>query len=253
MREFVLASYRSGELSVVCPVCNGGRGSEVSFNIFEVDDNVLGYRCHRSSCGASGRVPLIGEERREPKPKHSGTLTLVEPTDKDRELYLAQFGLTDPVVALASTDRRWFVAHLRKHDGSLYGWQRRIIDKSQLFPKEPKAKTYKHDKYPLAFYRNSPFNSVCVVVEDPWSAMRIEGIPELRMDAAAICGGDWTREAADLLRGKYQSVVLVLDRDAQAKAVKQALSWKHIQPVRVVVPRIDLKNMEDDEIIQTLT
>ena len=213
---------------------------------------MLGYKCHRSSCGAAGRVPLIGEERVQPKSKHSATLTFVNPTDEDRELYRKQFGLENPLVAVASTDRRWFVVHLRKHDGSKFGYHRRITDKSQLFPKEPKAKTHKDEKYPLAFFRNSPFNSTLVVVEDPWSALRIERLPVLRMDAAAICGGDWTKEAAQLVARKYGRVILALDRDAQAKAVRQAIQHQHIQPVRVIIPRVDFKNMDDDEIIATL-
>jgi hypothetical protein len=253
LRQHIVSCYRNGELqNLVCPVCDGGRGGEKSFNIFEVDDSVLGYKCHRSSCGATGRVPLLGEVRGSDKPKHSATLTYTKPTDKDRELYASQFGLTDPTVVIASTDRRWFLVDLRKHDGSRYGWQRRIIDKTELFPKEPKAKTHKDERYPLAFFRNSPFNHTLVVVEDPWSAMRIERIPSLRCDAAAICGGDWTRDAASLVAGKYRQVVLALDRDAQRKAVQQALQWQHIQQVRVVVPRVDFKNMDDEEIIQTL-
>lgn len=254
MRDFVLSNYSSGEhTGLVCPVCDGGGTNEQCFNIFEVDDNVLGYKCHRSSCGASGRVPLIGTPRYQSKAKHSETLTLAEPTDEDRELYLDQFGLTDPVIAIAGGNRRWFVTDLRRHDGGKYGWHSRITKKSELMPKEPKARTQKNEKYPLAFFRNSPFNSVCVVVEDPWSAIRIERLQQLRMDAAAICGGDWTRDAAEVLRRKYSTVILALDRDAQAKAVKQSLAWQHIQPVRVVIPRVDIKNMDDEEIITTLT
>lgn len=252
LRDYVISSYRGGEHSVVCPVCEGGRGRERSFNVFEVDDNVLGYKCHRSSCGAAGRVLLVGERRGNvAKPTKSGALYLVPATDEDAAEYTAQFGLTDPAVAIYK-DKRWFVATLRKHDGGKYGWQRRIIDKTQLGSEERKAYTHKDEKYPLAFYRNSAYNRRLIVVEDPWSAMRIEALPSLDADAAAICGGDWTEVMAREVAGKYEKVVLALDRDAQAKAVKQALQHRHIQQVRVVVPRVDIKNMDDEEIIDTL-
>lgn len=252
LRDYIITAYRSGEHSTTCPVCEGGRGRERSFNVFEVDDNVLGYKCHRSSCGAAGRVLLIGERRDGvAKPTKSGALYLVPANDEDAAEYATQFGLHDPTVAIYK-DKRWFVATLRRHDGGKYGWQRRIIDKSQLGPGETKAFTHKDEKYPLAFYRNSAYNKRLVVVEDPWSAMRIEALPSLNTDAAAICGGDWTEVMAREVAGKYDQVVLCLDRDAQAKAIKQALQHRHIQQVRVVVPRIDIKNMEDDEILDTL-
>lgn len=253
MRDFVLSSYTAGELcNLQCPVCLGGRGSEKSFNIFEVDDAVLGYRCHRSSCGATGRVPLLGTERIASTVQRSANLLLVKSTNEDVELYASQFRLTDPLVAVAN-DKRWFVVYLRRHDGTRFGWHRRVTDKTKLLPKEPKARTHKDEKYPLAFFRNSPYNTTLVVVEDPWSALRIESLQDLRCDAAAICGGDWTSDMATTVRGKYKRVILALDRDAQAKAITQAMRWGHIQQVRVVVPRVDIKNMEDNEIISTLT
>lgn len=253
LRDYVIQAFKDGEHSTLCPVCDGGRGRERSFNVFEVDDNVLGYKCHRSSCGASGRVLLVGERaERVAKPTKSGALYLVPATESDAECYHMQFGLTDPLVAIHN-NKRWFVATLRKHDGSKYGWQRRIIDKDELANGERKAYTHKDEKYPLAFYRNSPYNKRLIVVEDPWSAMRIEALPSLDSDAAAICGGDWTEVMAREVAGKYSQVVLTLDRDAQAKAIQQALRWRHVQPVRVTIPRIDIKNMDDEEIIDTFT
>lgn len=253
LRSCVIDAHRSGDSRVVCPVCRGGGGRERSFNVFEVDAHVLGYKCHRASCGASGRVLLLGEQRGGAgKPSRAGGLYLVPSTEDDAAQYMQQFGLSEPTVALHN-DKRWFVATLRKHDGTKYGWQRRIIYKEQLGAKEPKARTHKDEKYPLAFYRNSPYNRELIVVEDPWSAMRIEALPSLNLDAAAICGGDWTASMATEVAGKYDSVLLCLDFDARFKAIKQAFQSRHIQAVRVLIPRVDIKNMADEDIVELIT
>lgn len=255
VRQYVIDTWRSGTISAVCPVCEGGNGKEVSFNVFEVDDNVLGYKCHRSSCGAAGRVMVLGGVGRPERADKSRSLSIVPAEPGDADEYEKQFGLQGPTVATFN-GKRWFVATLRDFHGARFGWQRRIINKALLADGERKAFTHKDIKSPLAYYRNSPFNRTLVVVEDPWSAMRIEKLASLRMDAAAICGGDWTEAMAREVAthsDNYSKVVLALDRDAQDRAIKSALRFKHIQPVRIVVPRIDFKNMDDDGIIATLT
>jgi len=255
LRAYAAGEWRIGNTKSVCPACGGGRDKEVSFNVFEIDSNHIGYKCHRSSCGAAGRAVVFGNSAPAERASKSRSLAITPATTDDADEYAKQFGLTDPTVALFN-DKRWFVATLRDFHGTRYGWQRRIIRKDQLAPGERKAFTHKDSKCPLAYYRNSPFNRTIVVVEDPWSAMRIEGLPELRMDAAAICGGDWTEATAREVAAHndiYSRVILALDRDAQVKAIKLALRYRHIQPVRVVIPRVDFKNMDDEEIVQTLT
>lgn len=254
LRDYVIGAYSSGNTHrLVCPVCGGGRGEEKSFNVFEVSSGVIGYKCHRSSCGASGRVMAVGVDAPSTsrKSNRSGP-NIVQASEEAEAEYRKQFGLSEPIVHRDSFGRDWFYVDLRKHDGFKYGHQYRIIDKASLRDGETKALTYKNEKYPLAFFRNSPYNRNLVVVEDPWSAQRIANLPQLQMDSAAICGGDWLADAAQVCKGKYDEVILCLDRDAQKKAIKQALSHAHIQPVRVVIPRIDIKNMDDEEILDTL-
>lgn len=256
MRDYILGAYRSGDMQgLLCPVCSGGNGGEKSFNVFEVSEGVVGYRCHRSSCGAAGRVLTVGETARPPSPARTDikTLNFVKPTPEMEAEYARQFGLHGPTIHRDFSGRDWFYVELRKHDGTKYGSQRRIIDRTKLRAKEAKALTQKQEKYPIAFFRNSPYNRRLVVVEDPWSALRIHGLPVMQMDAAALCGGDWCKDHALTVRGKYDEVLLCLDRDAQKKAITQAMAHASIQRVVVVIPRVDIKNMEDEEVLDFLT
>lgn len=237
----------------VCPVCEGGATREATFNIFQVDNNFLGYKCHRASCGIQGIVPCIGKSftdvksRRKPVPR-------VNRSEIPEDMYpriLSKFHLTVSMCADAGIEwytdldgngRLWIP--INTYDGRFGGFIGRMVEKKDGFKK---AVTYKNDNAnALAYYKadTSIAHQRVVVTEDAPSAIRLASSG---VNAAAILGGDFTQLMAEELQSLGCRAILSLDPDAKDKAVRQAIKYSHLLPLSIRIGRKDVKDMDDED------
>jgi hypothetical protein len=236
----------------LCPVCDGGASRETTFNIFEIDQFFLGYKCHRSSCGVQGVVTLLGEPVKKKSRRPVPFVNKHPLTDEQKDKVLKLFNLTsrtlDTFGVESYTDndgneRLWIP--INDYEGRFAGFVGRLLVKRDGFKK---AITYKNDNASALSYYVPPtrrvLGSEVVVVEDAPSAMRIASAGIV---AAALLSGDYTQAQAQELRDLGCRCVLSLDPDAKDKAIRQAIAHGKTVTTRVVIGKHDVKNMDDDE------
>ena len=237
----------------VCPVCEGGSSREATFNVFQIDQNFLGFKCHRASCAIQGVVPCIGKgftevsKRRKPVPRVDRT---VIPPEHYPLLY-EKFHLTPSMCE--DFEIQWYVDRdgngrlwipINTYDGGFGGFVGRMLEKKDGFKK---AVTYKNDyASALAYYKadSSIVHKRIVVVEDAPSAIRLASSG---INAAAILGGDFTQAMAEELQSLGCRAILSLDPDAKDKAVRQAIKFSSLIPLMIRIGSKDVKNMDEDE------
>lgn len=237
----------------LCPVCEGGGSREHTFNIFQIDSNFLGFKCHRASCGVQGVVPCIGKgytevaKRRKPVPRVNRTPI---PTEHHAILY-RKYHLTPSICE--DFEVQWYVDNdgngrlwipINSYDGKFGGFVGRMLEKKDGFKK---AITYKNDNASALSYYKADYSVAhkrIVVVEDAPSAIRLASSG---VNAAAILGGDFTQAMAEELASLGCRVVLSLDPDAKEKAVRQAIKFSTVLPLMVRIGRVDVKDMDEEE------
>lgn len=240
---------------MVCPFCGGGRSEEASLVLSCTDDGALLFVCHRSNCGASGRLgggpSLRRPEKRPPAPRVLDVTGGGYLTD-----YMAQ-----------AVRQHWpfpeFPAYWRyipRMDrlampvkGPLYehrGYIARALPGSEV---TPKALTFREA---IAF----PWQHWVLiggrrlyVVEDIPSAERLGVAGE---NAVAILGTHITDEMMEeivrVAQTEKLSIVVALDKDAIKKtlayAAQLSLRW---DASAMMIPK-DFKNMTTKELNECL-
>lgn len=237
----------------VCPACDGGSSREATFNIFQIDANFLGFKCHRASCAVQGVVPCIGKgftevsKRRKPVPQVDREAIPTEHYPLLYEKYHLTPSMCEDFEVQWYTDRdgngRLWIP-INTYDGGFGGFVGRMIEKKDGFKK---AFTYKNDyASALSYYKadRSIAHKRVVVVEDAPSAIRLASSG---VNAAAILGGDFTQAMAEELQSLGCRAILSLDPDAKDKAVRQAIKFSSLLSLSVRIGRVDVKNMDEPE------
>lgn len=240
----------------LCPACKGGGSGEHSMSISRRGGSLL-WKCHRSSCGFSGY--RVSKEAGAISYHGGGTKV---PTTKGvvgRIYYKEAAKLPEEIMEALSTKY-----YLNKRQLSLLGWDedtKRVA--LPVFNAEsevlgcvlrseqgdmPKALSYTEESA-VALFRN-PSSTNLIIVEDIYSALRASEY----MNAVAILGTYLNPERVDTLAYlRCKKNYLALDADAYDKTIKYVREYRTQLPMIPVKIEKDLKNMDHDELKETLS
>lgn len=252
MREELLLEYsdladgetRGGQL---CPFCKGGSTGERSLSVSRVGD-VLLWKCHRASCGISGRSgsKAGGGAKRTAVPAAKGVVGRIFYRNAERlpdgissnlvDRYyfstreLSLLGWNDDVMRV--------VIPVYDIDGSVAGCVLRAEDGRQ-----PKALNYTEPGAIGVFFNTS--SDRCVIVEDLYSALRASKY----VNGVAILGTHLNEERIEAIRQlRCKEYMLALDADAFSKTIKYVTQFRSQLPMRPLRIDKDIKNMTPAEL-----
>lgn len=250
----------SNMAGLICPYCNGGDKKEKSFSVTRNEYLAL-YICHRASCGVRGRrlipnsiggVITDAGVKYPDEPKYYKKATLDIPEDIE-DLLLKKYHLTK--ADLFRADIKWapdekpsgrLYFPLRSYHGISWGCVLRSMDKKA----NPKSLTYlfKDGQGRGAWWVNHLMDDCVVVVEDPISAIRLQKY----VTSVALLGTNLSFATVDDIKGKmnnkHGTILIALDKDATAQAIKLAIQYNLILPITVAMLDKDIKDMTDDEL-----
>lgn len=238
----------------MCPECHGGSSKEKSMRV-SVNDGWLNWRCFRDSCKFKGGHRIgtarTGSDEGRQAPAAAAPVKLIDiPDYLERQLH-EQHLLTDHSMEWAG----WRYAPtyngrgprvcmpILSPDGVKRGYSWRSYN-----GESPKAiiTKLKADCPMMCWYKAAQYATTLVVVEDQPSALRLwdQGI-----DALALCGTLLSADRIDEIKAqKYTSVILCLDQDATATAVKAVAWFRSRLPGMRILPLVkDIKNMTEVE------
>lgn len=230
----------------LCPDCEGGRSRERSMSVGR-DDGVLWWKCYRASCGFKGST----------KERSAGVHTAGVQANKERknvgrvealpdewlEFLENKYAITEETIRLAGwrlcpdydgrgprvlmpvygPDGLKRHENFRAYDGSL---PKTLINRGES------------NEETISWYRWQKYNKVLVVVEDQPSAVRLA---EAGVDSVALLGVLLSPpRLQEIKKQNYERVILALDNDATAHAVK--LGWQ----LRARLPQLRIKALDKD-------
>jgi len=245
---------RSGE---ICPHCRGGRGGEGSLSITRFQGSSGAYKCNRASCAKEGYLgervgthysPPVKAKEWQPR-IYDGTIEQLP--DSIIQQYTNKYGWSEEDLRAAgcgwSPEYYRTVWKIHSPTGALRGIELRT------FNPQSRAKTlhFRHTSDEWVGYilrtgnevsaersGGSAGSGLIVAVEDLMSAYRVSQV----YPAASIMGSHVNFDIMMDLMKVSENVVLVLDRDATAKAEKFAARFSFICPNLVHIPiQRDLK------------
>lgn len=243
---------------LVCPVCDGGASKEKSFAL-TVEPDSIKFICHRASCGVRGVIENSGVRDKVIKPKskirkYDGVLESLPPDVYD--FLTATYCLED--THLEQLGAAWAPERaMVKYDVTDYrGKHKGIILRSYGDNRRKQVLTYKatEDDTFLAWMNcSSGRPNDLVIVEDIVSAARASDY----MQSVALLGTHMSKEdvleiAQFVKSAGIENVLLALDADAYNKALELKNRYQLFFPMQVVKLDKDIKNMEPEEIWQTL-
>jgi hypothetical protein len=253
----------------------GGGTKETSFAITRVGAEAK-YICHRNSCvwASRGVLNLSGAARAlpgvKPKPKPKEFLHPTQPlSDANKKYLLEMYELSEEVLAayrVCETEAHQMLVMPTYNDK---GVQQGHMMKKGVFPAGSKAYTYHglesdgmswynvkptytipKDKLAGAHMKKPFFDDALVIVEDTLSAMKANAF----IPAIALLGTSMSAEQAQKIATmKFKVVLLALDADASAKAVRLATRYRTVLPMRVVLLKKDIKDMTYAEVATLLS
>lgn len=242
---------RSGQ---VCPACNGGASKEGSFSVSR-SRGVLLYNCFRATCKFGGAIILssaasraVPGASRTPKFSHVPTAPLDEETIK---LLAQKYSLTRDSMELAGIRR--VVADTGYYSGRIcfpiYGpdlRQRGACYRSYTGG-TPKTLTSLNtsDSIAMSWYIRKRKSPILVIVEDQVSAIRLSSF----YDSVALLSTNLSpAKIKEIGEKDYKKVVLCLDNDATALAVKLTVTLRSkIKNLQMVGLAKDVKDMNQEE------
>lgn len=255
------SAMRDGEslTGELCPKCDGGRSKERTFSIRR-NAGYLSWICWRASCHFRGRnqVGTASEliNNREPyiPPKKQSPPCVVKDIPHEaRRLLEDRYGITEEHVNLGRL--QWTNDWSREDEaGRLYapvfswlgvrvGFQARSLTGSK-----PKALSFTQDS-DMAWYHNDRSDTV-VIVEDQLSAIRLGKY----VTSVALLGTYINPSRIhELLSSKAFRYCLWLDKDAFEQSVLYAIKYKHLVKLEVTKLNKDVKDLNEQELIQLLT
>lgn len=238
---------KSGQL---CPECQGGRSKEHSLRV-SVQDGWLSWVCFRNSCGFKGKHKLNGGMSAVDSPVSTVYTDVIRtvPLDEKWEDFLSVLYNIEPGMLQWA---RWELCEKYKGKGTrirmpIFGpdfvasadtW--RAYDGSK--PKAIITKRNAKGRPTMCWYKSSLYGKNLVVVEDQPSALRVCAA---KVDALALCGTLLSPDRIEEIKQqKYERVVLCLDKDATATAVKAVAMFRaKLKGLTILPLKDDVKNM----------
>lgn len=225
--------------NILCPVCDGGRSREKSFEIW-VTPNLIMYKCRRGTCGVGGRHSTLDADYE------------VKTSDVVRNLFTGGFlplGQNDKAVKYVTNKYHWdgidcdgvnialaspcgrLAVSLRDYYGIRWGLELRawLPVHSDMPKASRKYMSINSTQNSLAWARveeNRQPGRDLFVTEDVISAYRIRH--DCNQDAVALLGTNLRQaDAEEILRHGYQRLRLVLDPDEAGAAGARKLMKAH--------------------------
>ena len=234
---------RAGQL---CPSCNGGSDGKQTLSVSR-QNGILLWHCHRDSCTFSGRY---GGRFSQGSSKAKATRGMVgrnyvrnavQVPDSIREQLASELLLTDRLLSKAQygwdTDSSKLVQPVFNSDGEVLGCCLRALDGRQ-----PKSKSHTEDGA-MSWYRKRGSKHL-IIVEDMFSALRASDY----MNAVALLSTHINQERIEQIKkAGFTSAFIALDRDAFAKSISYAKSFRNELKLNVVKLDKDIKNMSQKE------
>ena len=242
-----LADGETGRSS--CPWCTGGNAHEQCFVVTRYGGTIK-YHCFRASCGgpSSGAIGGNGDPtymrpvKEKPKPKVFDWETYDVGPEVGGYLW-EKYSIDEAAVyvhRILQSSGGDIVVPIHNRRGMISGRVIRLRN-----PRHQKVLTY-HEvgSNGLAWFNHAARrpDRPLVIVEDVFSAIRCAAYTH----SVALLGTDLNAEQAqDIAAGAYPRVILLLDDDASAKAVRLAVKHRtnipYLEVVRLAGP--DVKDM----------
>lgn len=232
----------------VCPHCNGGLNGDRTLSVSRRDGSLL-WICYRASCpfrGSDGRYDGTPKDRSTvPSARAATGRWIARQADQLPlhivELLAARYGIDEIATAKAgfgwSEEDSRLVMPVRSYAGEEHGVMLRALD-----GRTPKVVSYT-DKGAIAWYTNRVSNGT-IIVEDQLSAVRASAY----LTSVALLGTDLSYNKVNEIKdiGRFP-VLLALDNDAIAKAVKYVQQYRSVLPMQLVRLDKDIKDMTHEE------
>lgn len=242
-----------------CPFCEGGETGERSLSV-KREEFYAQYKCHRASCGKSGRVPMIGSapvttKIRSEVGRYNNIISKLSTVPTDIISILTDkyhFNKVD----LGRLDAKWseelnrLAIPIFSMSSVNTGVTLRSFDEKAV----PKTLNYitNFTRPPTAWYRNYNTGSKkIIVVEDQLSAARASSF----VTAIALCGCSINIFGIkEIANHDPDHVVFCLDADAFSEGLILQKKWGGMfKNCTVAKPPKDLKNMNPDELREFMT
>ena len=242
---------RAGQL---CPSCNGGPYEKNTLSVSRTN-GILLWHCHRDSCDFSGRY---GGRFQPHNPRAKPARGMVGRTyvrnaeaipEGEREYLSTKLLLNDRLIARAGlgwdTKTNRLVQPVFNYDGEVLGCCLR-----SLSGEEPKSKSHTEEGV-MAWYMHRGSRQL-IIVEDIFSAIRAS---EYMASVALLSTHLNDERVGQIRKAGFNEAFIALDRDAFAKSVKYASSFRsqlRLHPVQLSKDIKDMSHEEADELFEEL-
>lgn len=249
-----LGMSKGTSLREICPRCGGGSKKEKSLVLTMAEDGNLLWKCHRASCGDAGKTfvwDMIASHRGESKkPPRVFKGLLENPSAEVLDWFWDEFQIISSTVAEAGV--RMSTETNRLHL-PLYGPPpkcnyRGAILRQWKDPLNPKSLTYKEamDEPFINWGEQYSHRYPVVIVEDYFSCMKLS---QARINAVSISGTHLSQRMVREIMGVHENAIIALDKDATAKAVAYAGTFRHLLGLKVWKLEKDLKYVSEKRIL----
>lgn len=249
-----LGMTKGTSLREICPRCGGGSKKEKSLSLTMSEDGNLLWKCHRASCGDSGKVfvwDAISRSRVPPKKAPRAFKGLLEKLPADvLDWFFDEFELTPDFikstgVKFAPEENRLFLPMFGPPPKYLY---RGAILREWKHPLNPKTLTYKEAVEDPFIHWGVQYSSShpVVIVEDYISCLKLM---QAGLNALSISGTHLSQRMIREILNKHKTAIIALDKDATTKAVAYAGTFRHLVSLKVWKLEEDLKYVPERRIL----
>lgn len=251
--EYVRAAISAQRGRIMCPKCDGGRSSEESLSVRQVDGGVLTkLSCWRASCSWYAYVGTAGVKLETKAVKPANVYR--DPLSMLDDAMLTRLGVDYGLKPVIMFTHGWRQAEntttLVMPIRDAYGRERGHLTRTFDTPK--RCYTFKATSLPWLDWWLVDEHAPVVVVEDTLSACRLAGCG---LNAVALLGTSMTTEQAQEIAevADVRPIHLALDNDAFGKAIGMHARHAHILGiVGIHCLPMDVKNFESDDDIQEM-
>ncbi len=273
LRHFAATVENGTTERTECPWCGGGADHERAFAVTRTSEAEALYKCHRASCGRSGRFPVWGFRLRQIS---DNSKQVSDSTSEERKSFTPRLHTCDTFelgdewaaelldlyeIGRDEANRAgWrvevnsgnLVCQVRSPLGVVRGVEVRRSKMQVPHVSSPKTKSYRVLDEPwMGWYRTISTGPI-ILVEDAISALKVSRHFQVVCLHGSHIALEMLLEALEIA-GIKQSLVLALDKDATSKALKFIVEWRFLAPnFRAVPLEQDLKYVSDKEILARL-
>lgn len=244
---------RGSSLREVCPECCGGSTKEKSLVLTLDEQGYLLWKCHRASCECRGKTLLWGVLRdkgvQTRKPSKDFTGALEKFPEEVEGWLLKEFGITRDCFRnlkwrFAIQENRMFIPIMGPP--KVYKYRGCILRewKTKLNPKTLTFKTIMEEPF-LNWMPQFSNKHPVVIVEDAISAAKVY---QTGLNALSLSGTHLNTAMIREIISVNPKAILALDKDATAKAVKYAGTFRDMISLKVWKLEKDLKYVSEDRI-----